>query len=220
MQRLSDDEWIARARQRAGPDGAWQRFAPPELPSAEESARRSAERATAAGALRCPACESAPPLEIYRRYELLTAEPLRYCRVCLGFWAKGDSLARGVRDADDGSTAFTAALAPARCRACGGRQIDGDGKCRDCGEVPGPRDCPGCGRSMAQTIRSGVRLDECGACTATWFDTGEIGRVYGLAPSQGLAMRTVDEHGAGRSGAGAMMAAGLVLRAFFRLFPL
>jgi Zn-finger nucleic acid-binding protein len=47
---------------------------------------------------------------------------------------------------------------------------------------------------MERFEREGMQLDQCAACRGTWFDTGEIARVFRLEPVQGLAASTVDEH--------------------------
>lgn len=134
------------------------------------------------GAPACPACEGRPRLAVFRRYELVTVEPLWHCEHCLGFWAAGDSLARGVADPGSGHAAVHAARAPARCRSCFGR-LTPEGVCRKCGKTLPRYDCPACGAAMERRQEGGITLDACPTCRGTWFDTGEIALVYGLTPA-------------------------------------
>jgi hypothetical protein len=146
----------------------------------------------ATGTLSCPYCPTHPPIEVFRRYELVTNEPLRYCNGCWGFWAMGDALVRGVADDGQDHPALRAVVAPRRCRACGGH-LKPDDACAKCGQTQPLLDCPACGRTMERYDKGAIRLDQCGGCRGVWFDVGEIGAVYGLSPVQGLAARTVDE---------------------------
>jgi len=135
-----------------------------------------------AATVRCPACDGAPALDVFRRYELLTAEPLRYCPRCYGFWAVGDALSLGVTDPGAARhPAVLAVQAPMRCRVCLA-YLDARGACRKCGAQLPPYACPACGVTMARRTDGGVTLDSCSACSGTWFDVGEIAAVYGLAP--------------------------------------
>jgi len=146
------------------------------------TASMSAAAGPATRRLTCPACEEAPGLEVFRRYELLTAEPLRYCPRCYGFWAAGDALARGVADPGSaGHPAVLAARAPLRCRACLGH-LDANETCRKCGKRLPRYACPSCGKEMERRTEGGVALDACSACRGTWFDVGELSSVYGLEP--------------------------------------
>ena len=47
---------------------------------------------------------------------------------------------------------------------------------------------------MQRFKRDGVTLDTCGPCRGVWFDVGELGRVYGLQPPQGIATSGLDAH--------------------------
>lgn len=189
MRRLTDDEWIAQARARAAGDGEPADSLPDEsapLPAAVRVA------APPAPALPCPYCEGHPPLEEFRRSYAVSPDPLLYCRTCYGFWAAGDSLSPGVADPDEESLALTVATAPRRCRACFGH-LKPDDVCAKCGKAPAPLNCPSCKKVMDRREVKGVRLDTCTPCDGTWFDTGEIGVVFGLTPPQGWALSAVDE---------------------------
>lgn len=217
MERLTDEEWLARARARLASTGSWE---PDEAPAPSASLPAVApEPAAAVRSPRCPTCDGRPPLEIYRRYELVTFEPLRYCTRCYGFWARHDALARGVHDPYDTHPALTALPAPARCRLCFGR-LKPDGVCRDCAAVPPPRPCPSCDLPMLPEERDGVTLDHCQPCAGLWFDLGEIARVYRLAPAQGLAAATVDETAADEEPPAWQLAAEVLLRMFLPFVPL
>lgn len=170
--------------------------------------------ARAAGTPRCPACPAHPPLQVFRRYELVTNEPLRHCAGCWGFWAMGDALALGVADDGQEHAALRAVVAPRRCRACGGHLKPNDA-CAKCGQAPPLFDCPTCGKPMERSCKGEVRLDHCAACRGTWFDVGEIGAVYGLTPVQGWAAREVDETAAPPEGSLIMQALAIVSRLFF-----
>ncbi|HET7738607.1 MAG TPA: zf-TFIIB domain-containing protein [Tepidiformaceae bacterium] len=137
----------------------------------------------------CPACEGRPALEVFRRYELITVEPLRYCPRCFGFWAAKDALSRGVHDEGSDHPAVLAGRAPARCRFCFGRLRE-DEVCRKCGKSLPEYLCPSCDSPMQRQRGGGITLDHCGACSGTWFDTGEVRATYGLQPAP-TAMRKV-----------------------------
>ncbi|MCC7364473.1 MAG: zf-TFIIB domain-containing protein [Dehalococcoidia bacterium] len=226
MRRLTDDEWLARVRAGVADGQDWETAVgrasdgapgdPPALASAD--APGQAEQAQAR-VYPCPSCDQHWPLEVYRRYELVTTVPLRYCTRCYGFWAAGDALARGVRDPFDEHHAFSAAVAPTRCRACGGHRFTPEGKCRGCEKPAIPYNCPGCGVQMERYKDKGVTVDRCKACQGTWFETGEIARIYGLAPVQGLAMSQVDENAPDNIPPPAFLALNVLARLFLPWLP-
>jgi len=187
---ISDDQWVAAARARAA-GGAWERD-PGDIFAGLR--REVAERPPVPGQPGCPYCPDHPEMAILRRYELQTIDPLRFCSRCYGFWAVGDSLARGVADPGFVHPALEQVPAPLRCRSCHGR-LKPDYTCRGCGKQLPTLGCPGCDRPMERFEKGGILLDQCGPCGGTWFDVGEIVAVYNLAPVQGLAASTVDEHG-------------------------
>ncbi len=210
---ISDDEWIAAARNRAAA-GSWERPAGDVL----AELRRHGVRSEAAGvaALKCPYCESHPLLARMQRYELQAVHPLWYCNSCYGFWATGDALVRGVADPGTGHPALEASRAPRRCRACFGH-LKPDHTCARCGKSLPRLNCPACARTMERTEEDGVQLDQCGHCTGTWFDTGEIAAVHKLVPAQGLAAGTVDEHAADDEPPAWLTAAMILSRVFLPL---
>ncbi|MCK9519574.1 MAG: hypothetical protein M0R74_11205, partial [Dehalococcoidia bacterium] len=104
--RLTDDEWLARARANAA-DGAYEPVSP-VLAS-------DGPAPVAPGTPRCAFCADRLPVEVYPRRELVTARPLYYCPRCYGFWALAGVLEHGVRDPYDDHPAFTTAPAPPRC---------------------------------------------------------------------------------------------------------
>lgn len=167
-------------------------------------------QATGAG---CPACEGRPALEVFRRYELITVEPLRYCPRCHGFWAAGDSLARGVADAGVDHSAVLAAQAPARCRSCFGRLTE-DEVCRKCGKRLPLYDCPACGHQMERRKEGAVTLDACAPCRGTWFDVGEVAAVYGLRPAPTAMEKVYGELEPVEESSLVMTALGIVARLF------
>lgn len=161
----------------------------------------------------CPACEGQPPLAVFRRYELVTVEPLWHCERCLGFWAAGDSLSRGVADPGSGHVAVLAAQAPPRCRSCFGR-LNPEGACRKCGKTLPRYDCPACCAAMARRQEGGVTLDACAVCRGTWFDTGEIAAVYGLKPAPTAMTKAYGELEPVEEGGLIMSALSIVARLF------
>lgn len=137
----------------------------------------------------CPRCDGSPSLDRFRRYEVVTIDPLWYCPRCFGFWAVGDALSRGVADPYDRHPAVAAVMAPRGCRECG-RPLAPAGDCRRCGLPPRePPNCPACGRQMLAETVNGVEIDHCGPCRGTWFDVGEIRARFGLQPVQSLPSR-------------------------------
>lgn len=186
---ISDEEWLAAARSRAS-TGDWER-APDELFAAIRRAARPPAPAPAAPP--CPFCADHPPLQRFQRYELQTTHPLLFCGNCLGFWATGDALTRGVADAGQVHPALHAARAPRRCRSCFGH-LKPDGVCAKCGKSLPKLNCPGCARPVERVEKDGIVLDQCASCTGVWFDMGEITAVFGLPPAQGLAASLIDEH--------------------------
>lgn len=216
MTSVSDDVWLARARQRAA-GGSWER----DADTIFADLRREAEqlRARRPPAPRCPYCVEKPELLVFPRFELLSADPLLFCGVCRGFWAKGDSLARGVADPGFDHPALRTVEAPRRCRACFGH-LKPDHTCAKCGEAAPLVRCPECGREMERFEKDGALLDQCPPCRGIWFDMGEIARVYSLKAPQGLAAATVDEHAADGEPAGWLMALGVLGRMVFPFLPL
>lgn len=211
----SDEDWIAAARARAA-SGAWERPADAIFAGLK---RESAARAASAPQLpACPYCADHPALLRFRRFELQTIEPLLFCGQCFGFWAKGDALARGVADPGTGHPALEVGLAPRRCRACFGH-LKPDDSCAKCGQALPRLNCPGCGEAMERFEKEGVTLDQCTTCRGTWFDMGEIVRVYGLAPAQGLAASTVDEHATDGEPPGWLLALQVASRIAFPFLP-
>ena len=157
-------------------------------------------------------------MSVFRRVELQTIDPLRFCLRCYGFWAVGDSLSRGVADPGYGHPALEQVMAPRRCRACHGR-LKPDNTCRACGKVLPLLDCPACGKPMQRLEKDGVILDQCAPCRGTWFDIGEIVTIYQLAPYQGLAASTVDEHAADDEPSAWAIALDVVSRLVFPFLP-
>lgn len=186
----ADDRWLADARARASA-GGWERSA--DTIFAELRKQAATLPAARPSAVTCPACEGRPGLLDFPRYELLSADPITYCGACYGFWAVGDSLARGVADPGVSHPALEAVPAPRRCRYCFGH-LKPDDTCAKCAKAPPALECPACGQTMQRFKEGQVRLDQCTACRGTWFDVGEIAAVYKLKPAQSLAMSTVDEH--------------------------
>jgi Zn-finger nucleic acid-binding protein len=215
MERLTDDAWLSRARDRLAQGGSWE--SPPagaENPESEPG-HPSPEPAIPepeSGGPRCPYCSAHGSLTVFPRYESGGNTPLLYCPACYGFWARGDCLALGVADPMDESPALYAHTAPRRCRACGGRLRD-DETCVKCGQALPKLDCPACGREMVREKQRGVTLDVCGPCGGAWFDTGELAAAYGLQPPQSLSASTVDDDGPS-DGDLMMQAAGILLGGF------
>ena len=190
MSLAADERWLADARARAA-SGEWERDADAIF---AELKRQAGENATAIPPEPgCPSCATHPAMRAFPRYELVSVDPFLYCGACYGFWAEGDALSRGVSDPGFAHPALEAAPAPRRCKACFGH-LKPDNVCAKCGETPPLLGCPRCSAEMERFENGGVLLDQCAACRGTWFDTGEIARVYKLGPAQGLAMSTVDEH--------------------------
>lgn len=126
----------------------------------------------------CPTCEGNPLLERFPRYEVVTYEPLRYCFRCHGFWARGDSLSRGVADPYSDHPALRSVPHNPRCKSCFGR-IDDEMKCRKCREPLPEIPCPACAQPMKRVRRDSILLDICETCTGIWFETGELPALYG-----------------------------------------
>jgi len=209
---ISDDErWIAAARTRYARSASWERDA--EAVFQALKAQCEARTTTEPPLPGCPACAERPPMLEFPRYELLTESPLLYCGQCYGFWAAGDSLARGVADPGSIHAALESLQAPRRCRACFGRLTDND-SCRECGWAAPALNCPQCSGEMARVCEAGIRLDHCAACDGTWFDTGEIAAVYKLVPGEGLAMSTVEETAPHEEGPAWLLAASILARVF------
>ncbi len=184
---LTDQEWVAQARERVARGEDWE--SPDGASLAITISPPPAERTL----LICPYCGAPHILEVFRRYEVASAEPLLYCPRCYGFWARGDALAHGVADPYDEHSALYAHPAPERCRICSGR-LDGEGVCRKCGKGIPLLNCPACGVAMARGSLGGVTVDTCDACKGVWFDVGELSIAFGLKPPQSLPMQTVDEN--------------------------
>jgi Zn-finger nucleic acid-binding protein len=136
-------------------------------------------QAESTGSPVCPSCERRPPLERFPRYQVVTYEPLRYCPFCHGFWARGDSLARGVADPYSQHPALRHMPVTA-CKACG-KRLDENLNCTKCDWVAPALDCPSCREPMHRVKTGGVVLDICGSCEGIWFETGEINALYGLS---------------------------------------
>lgn len=208
---LTDEQWIAEARRQLLAAGTWRiPITPPALPP---------QQPAAAAAPGCPWCPGRPPLAVFTRREAVSPRPLYCCARCFGFWAPRDSLLAGAADAGDEHEALYASLGPARCRACGAR-LKPDGACRACGKVLPPAMCPDCNRDMDRETRNGITLDRCARCGGTWFDIGEVGRVYGLARPQSLACAMVDEHAGPDDSELALRAIGVLARMFVPFLPL
>jgi len=205
--KLTDDQWVARARARVAEGKSWE--TPPEEQLTALAPMQPAVAETHGD--RCPYCEAHPALEVVRRYEVASSEPLLRCPSCYGFWAKGDALAHGVRDPADEHPSFVAAAIKPRCRACGGH-LKPDLVCAKCGKALPALACPSCGKPMERFQREGITLDACAACKGTWFDVGEIAAVYGLQPFQDYAASLIDEHAADDEPPGWALMLGTVLR--------
>lgn len=206
----SDERWLADARARAAA-GRWER----EAETVFSELRRQAEARVASQPPepRCPACPGHPSMRAFPRYELISSDPFLYCPVCYGFWAVGDALARGVADAGFVHPALEAVPAPRRCKKCFGH-LKPDNVCAKCGEAPDLLPCPLCSKPMERFERESMQLDECAPCRGTWFDTGEIARVFKLEPVQGLAASTVDENAPDEVPPPWLLAASVLVRMF------
>jgi Zn-finger nucleic acid-binding protein len=182
---LTDEEWIAEARRQLTADGNW---SIPMTPAAKPSAPAGGD-VTPPGPI-CPICADRRPLAVFARRDIVTAEPLRYCERCYGFWAAGDALSGPVASPDDEREPLYARPFPARCATCGKRVYDGI-RCRRCA-IDLPRlHCPACGNEMERFTSEGVTLDSCAPCKGTWFDVGELGQLNHLTrpepPASGVA---------------------------------
>ena len=93
MKRLSDDEWVARARSRFATKGTWD-TEPWNVADAKPDPPKSTGPT-------CPYCTKRPRLEEFRRYQSATSRPLLVCEACYGFWAVDDSLSGGFADFGD-----------------------------------------------------------------------------------------------------------------------
>ena len=211
------DEWLRAARARAS-RGEWER---PADEIFSDLKRRATAYAATTETVRasCPFCAAHPPLLRFQRFELQNIAPLLYCGNCYGFWAKGDALARGVADAGYGHPALEAGVAPRRCRACFGH-MKPDNTCAKCGQPLPPLNCPECAKVMERFETEGVSIDHCAACNGTWFDMGEIARVYGLQRAQGLAASTIDEHATDDEPSGWLIALNIAARLALPYLPL
>lgn len=189
MNRLSDEEWLARARARYGTFGE---YVPEEVATLPPPAEAVEAQAPPAPGPCCPRCEERPALQIFPRRELVSYEPLRFCPQCYGFWARRDALTPGIAEPGELHPALAAAPAPARCRLCFGR-LKPDGSCRDCEAPPEIIACPACDLPMSRFEEQGVTLDRCDGCGGLWFDMGEIVRVYGPAEPRSLASAYVQQ---------------------------
>jgi Zn-finger nucleic acid-binding protein len=207
----ADARWLAQARARVAAGAPWER-SPDEIERAAHAVR-DGRRAAPQSTLACPYCDHHPPLETFRRYELVTHIPLRFCPNCYGFWAAGDSLARGVADPYDDHPALRSVQAPRRCRVCSGH-LKPNGDCTTCKRALPAANCPSCGRPMSRFTRKGITVDGCAPCKGTWFDMGEITAIFEVAPPQGLAASTVDEHATDDDPPAWLMALDILLRLF------
>ena len=205
---ISDEQWLAAARARAR-DGNWERS--PQAVFAELRDQVRARESAGPPLSNCPYCEGHPPLRKFERHELQTVTPLLYCAACHGFWAAGDSITRGMADPGYVHPALEAARAPRRCRTCFGH-LKPDDTCTGCGKALPPLNCPQCGKTMDRVKEQGVFLDQCTPCMGVWFDMGEITAVFHLAPPQGLAASTVDEHACDDEPSGWMVALNVLSR--------
>lgn len=181
---MSDDEWVARLRGRYAEGGLAALEADPVFDDAEDDGSAAPTMPTATAA-RCPACEARPPLERLPGEHAL-AEGLRHCPACFGFWASDSAVAMGLSSLATGHPAAHAVEAPRLCRACDGH-LKPDGVCAKCGVSRPMLVCPSCERPLERFSDAGATLDRCPACRWTWFDVGEISRVYGLERPDGLA---------------------------------
>lgn len=156
-----DAAWVAAARQRAAA-GAWER-APGEVFAALAEAPRAARPA---GAPACPSCPGRPPLTPYRRAGSPAAPPIQCCDACHGAWVPDAALAAGLDLAElpAGAPGREAGPLPAA-------------------DTPASRPCPSCARPMEPLPAGPAALDRCPGCRATWFDTGELARVFGIQPA-------------------------------------
>jgi Zn-finger nucleic acid-binding protein len=148
-------------------------------PSDVSEALAPPPRAASTGQPECPTCDGRPPLATFRRYEAVTYEPLRFCERCHGFWARGDSLSRGVADPYADHPALRQVPVEPRCKPCFGR-LDETLHCRKCKQPLTEIPCPACNVTMSRVRQDGVLLDICSPCEGVWFETGELPRLYGL----------------------------------------
>lgn len=207
---MTDEEWLQEVRGRVARGEDWEGpldqapFAVPVLP-----------RPADVTVLTCPYCTERQALEIFRRYEVASLEPLLHCPRCYGFWAKGDALAHGVADVRDEHRALYARPAAARCRACAGR-LDENETCRQCGTKLPRLNCPACGLVMDRGTLRKVTVDTCHPCKGVWFDVGELAVAFGLEPPQSMAMAMVDEHAMDGEPEGWQLALSTALNIFLR----
>lgn len=172
---MSDDEWVSRLRERYAGGGM---AAVENDPVYDDVAGEDEQPGTGAAVIpHCPACEARPPLAPLAG-ETSTWDGLLHCPVCYGFWASDQVVAAGLAGAVDHPAAH-ALEGPRRCRACFGH-LKPDGNCAKCGKSRPALVCPACSATMAPFANGPVALDRCGACRWTWFDTGEVRRLYGL----------------------------------------
>ena len=181
---MSDDEWVARLRGRYAEGGQAGLEANPVFDDAEGDETRPAAAAPSSG-VRCPACDAHPPLERLAG-EYIYGEGLRHCPACYGFWATDAAVALGLAALATDHRAVLASEGPRRCRACAGH-LKPDGACATCGMTRELLHCPACEREMERFSDGGATLDRCNACRTTWFDVGEVARVYGLTRPPSLA---------------------------------
>jgi Zn-finger nucleic acid-binding protein len=170
----SDDDWLRAARARFTAEGTTWDTSPDLTPS------EAPPPAAPASELPCPYCTEPPLLRS------LSAPGLPigglYCPQCYGIWMPNAALAAGISLDSDPPPVLTAARAQARCRKCFGH-LDGDEVCRKCSAKLPLLKCPSCHAEMVREKERGVLLDRCGACAATWFDTGELAAVFDLKPA-------------------------------------
>lgn len=218
--KLSDDEWLARARARAQATGVYDEPVGFEPLPAVATASREEDRAPLGPAdERCPYCADHPVLAVYPRYEVVSLEPLRYCTRCYGFWARKDAVSRGVGDPRSSHPALEASPAPGRCRLCFGR-LDRGGACRECGAPAPILACPACAMPMARIEQQGVTIDRCDPCSGVWFDMGEIARVYRLPPVPSPALAAAGHTTNGDLPPAWQLAAEVLLRVFLPYVPI
>jgi Zn-finger nucleic acid-binding protein len=186
---MSDEEWMAGARARVAAGKNWERPADEVFASLKEAAAAPPPSPSGPG---CPYCKDHSVLEKFPASDLITAEPVLFCRRCYGVWARGDALSGGMVVTAENPT-LEAVRAQPRCRACGGH-LRGDESCVKCGQKLPILNCPDCQKAMERFQQDAITLDQCEPCRGTWFDIGEFAAAYHLERPKGITEEMVEQY--------------------------